>query len=90
MAPGPIVSTTAPIVGSDYDRAFTHTPIAPSGVDPRPPLRVEKEKVYDYEVHREGAYARGHTFAGAHPAHNLRSVLAGPSGGSYSNAQPLA
>jgi len=90
IAPGPIVSTSAPIVGSDYDRAFTHQPIAPRGVDPRPPLWVEKEKVYDYEVHREGAYAKGHTVAGARPAQNLRSVLAGPSGGSYSNAQPLA
>jgi len=90
IAAGPIVSTSAPIVGSDYDRAFTHQPIAPSGIDPRPPLRVEKEKVYDYEVHRESGYAKGHTVAGARPAHNIRPVLAGPSGGSYSNGQPLA
>lgn len=36
-------------------------PAATNLVDPRPPLKVEKEKVHDFEVHREGGYAKGHT-----------------------------
>lgn len=91
LAAGPVVNpAVAPIVASDYDRAFTHAPNAIGGIDPRPPLKIEREKVYDYEVHREGAYAKGHTVAGAHPAAGLRNVLAGPAGGSNVNGQPLA
>ena len=56
---------------------LTRLPFAPSAFaelsdghedDPRPPLKVEKEKVHDYEVHREGGYAKGHTVPGARPA----------------------
>lgn len=87
----PIVNPgSAPIVASDYDRAFTHAPNAIGGIDPRPPLSIEKERVYDYEVHREGAYAKGHTFAGAHPATGIRNVIHGPAGGSNTNGQALA
>ena len=36
---------------------------APALADPRPPLTVERE-VHDYEVHREGGYAKGHVLPG--------------------------
>jgi len=88
---GPIVNNDAPIVPSDYDRAFTHAPNAVGGIDPRPALSIEKEKAHDYEVHRESNYAMGHTAVGAHPAVGIRPVRAGPTGAAYSrDNQPVA
>ena len=54
-------------------------------VDPRPPLRVEKERVHDFEAHREGGHVKGHTFAGAKPeGAGLVNLPGGPAG----TAQP--
>jgi hypothetical protein len=77
LAAGPVVDPAlAPIVPSDADRAFTHAPVAPAGIDTRPPLKIEREKVHDFEVHREGAYAKGHTFAGK--GKGFAPVVSGP------------
>lgn len=50
-------------------------------VDPRPPLPIEKEKVHDFEAHREGGHVKGHTKAGAAPhGAGLVNVPGGPAG----------
>jgi len=87
IAAGPIVGTDAPIVGSDYDRAFTHVPNAIGGIDPRPPLKVEHERVHDYEVHRESGYAKGHTVVGVRPAVGIHPVHAGPTGDAWTSTK---
>lgn len=77
---------TAPIPGPTHMSTPAHhhnttAHVADVSHDPRPLLKVDNE-VHDFEVHREGSYAKGHTFptkkhAGIHetsrdtvPGHN--------------------
>ena len=78
--PHTMPTNTAAVAGAPY--VAPGAPYAaPLAVDPRPPLPIEKEKVHDFEAHREGGHMKGHTKAGVAPAGvGLVNVPGGPAG----------
>jgi len=82
-APLPVVAPLAPVVPvTDFTTPARHhnttAHVADVAHDPRPLLKVDNE-VHDFEVHREGAYAKGHTrpHAGVHKHSDANRAVAG-------------